>query len=262
MDKAGKDYWDGNWIDLPPPKLIDINDTSLRNYVNLKLHGVFSDLLKGERGKGKKLLEVGCARSVWLPHFARQFGLEVAGIDYSETGCNQEKALLDIADVKADVICADMFDPPVAMKGTFDFVVSFGVAEHFEDAEHCVAAMAKFLRPGGVIVTVVPNMLGTVGLMQRYLNEEVFATHVPHTPETLEKAHRAAGFHVISSSYFLSTNYYVVNIGRMANWRKKLLYRIAGRMSMLVWLVERWFGEAVCSRIFSPYILCTARSPD
>jgi cyclopropane fatty-acyl-phospholipid synthase-like methyltransferase len=30
-----------------------------------------------------RLLEIGCARSAWLPYFAQEFGIDVSGLDYS-----------------------------------------------------------------------------------------------------------------------------------------------------------------------------------
>lgn len=258
VDKAGKDYWNENWADLPFPEFIDTSDARLRNEVNLRLHRFFSCLFDPRRDAGKRLLEAGCARSVWLPYFAQQFSMRVAGIDYSENGCHQEMGVLRMAGIEAPVFCADFFDPPAELKESFDYVVSFGVVEHFTDAARCISALADFLRPGGKLITVVPNMLGLVGTLQRFFDSEIYATHVAHTPATLEASHIAAGLAVDSSNYFLATNFYVVNPGRKASCYKLFAYRVLGRVSMAAWQLDRWFGELPGTRSFSPYILCTA----
>jgi SAM-dependent methyltransferase len=242
-------------------EVIDPDDASLSNEVNLRLHQFFAGLFHPQRDVGKRLLEAGCARSVWLPYFARQFGMGVAGIDYSENGCRQEKAVLRMADVEAQVVCADFFDPPAELMASFDYVVSFGVVEHFMDAACCISALADLLRPGGTMITLVPNMHGTVGTLQRLFDREIYATHVAHTPATLETAHAAAGLTVDSSCYFLATNFYVVNPGRQASGLKMFAYRVLGRSSMAVWQLDRWFGGLPATRAFSPYILCTATKP-
>jgi SAM-dependent methyltransferase len=261
VDKAGKNYWNENWTDLPAPELIDPGDARLRNEVNLRLHRFFSSLFDPRRDAGKRLLEAGCARSVWLPYFAQQFGIRVAGIDYSDNGCHQEMAVLRMAGIEAPVFCADFFDPPAELKASFDYVVSFGVVEHFTDAACCISALANFLRPGGKLITLVPNMHGAVGMLQRFFDREIYATHVAHTPATLETAHSTAGLTIDSSNYFLATNFYVVNPGRQASGLKLFAYRVLGRGSMVAWQIDRWFGELPGTRSFSPYIVCTATKP-
>jgi SAM-dependent methyltransferase len=264
-DKAGKDYWDRTWSVLKQPSLIDPADLSLTNDVNRRLHGFFHHLFSRGKTTGRRLLEVGCARSVWLPYFAQTYGLDICGLDYSEDGCRQEEALLKKAGVDGVVVNADLFNPPAELRGSFDYVVTFGVVEHFREPATCIEALATYLRPGGVLVTLVPNMVGTVGALQRALDRKVFDIHVPLDAEALLTAHKMAGLSTLSSVYFLSTNFYVVNI---ANRRRtavyplvRAVYALCGRMSMMVWWLERHLGELRRTRAFSPYVICVAEKP-
>jgi 2-polyprenyl-3-methyl-5-hydroxy-6-metoxy-1,4-benzoquinol methylase len=261
-DKAGKDYWDKTWSVLQEPELIDATDPSLTNEVNRRLHLFFQRLFSRREVAGKRLLEVGCARSVWLPYFAQMYGLQISGLDYSEDGCRQEEMLLKRAGVEGVVVNADLFQPPTELRHSFDYVITFGVVEHFRDPASCIQALGTYLRTGGILVTLVPNMLGMVGTLQGVFDRDVFEIHVPLDPDGLRHAHEAAGLTVISSDYFLSTDFYVVNI---ANRRRNALYPIVrlayavfGRLSMGVWWLERYLGELRTTRTFSPYVICVA----
>lgn len=261
-DKAGKAYWDKNWS-LLPPELLDLRDRRLRNEINQRFHELFAGVLKRGRDVGKRLLEVGCARSIWLPYFALEHGLEVAGLDYSEDGCRQSEAVLAHAGVEGKVVCADMFDPPTALVGAFDYVFTLGVIEHFTDTAGTVSALGRYLRPGGRVITVVPNMQGTTGALQKLLDPDVYDTHVALDPTDLKRAHEAAGLEVERCSYFVATNYYVVNALRRKGSAFypaiRLSSALLGRASMGVWQMERLFGRLPAVRAFSPYVVCVAR---
>ena len=261
-DLAGKAYWDKNWSMLQPV-LLDLGDTRLENEINLRFHEFFSGQFDPARDAGKRLLEVGCARSVWLPYFATQHGLCVTGLDYSEEGCRQSEALLASAGVTGDVHRTDMFAPPESLLGAFDFVFTLGVIEHFTDTASTIAALARFLRPGGTMITVIPNMNGTPGALQKLSDRAVFDTHVALTAEDLRGAHAGAQLQLRRCEYFVATNYYVVN----AHHRQgsafypliRLISGLLGRVSMGVWQWERMFGRLPVSRTFSPYVVCVAQ---
>jgi 2-polyprenyl-3-methyl-5-hydroxy-6-metoxy-1,4-benzoquinol methylase len=259
---AGKAYWDKNWSMLQP-ELLDLGDKSLKNEINLRFHELFTGLIDPVRDAGKHLLEVGCARSVWLPYFARQYGLRVAGLDYSEEGCRQSEAILATAGVPGEVHCADMFAPPESLLGAFDFVFTLGVIEHFTDTASAIAALARFLRPGGTMITVIPNMNGSPGVLQKLSDRAVFDTHVALTTEELRDAHVGAKLQVHRCEYFVATNYYVVNAqhqqGSMFYPLIRLISGLLGRASMGIWQWERMFGRLSVSRTFSPYVVCVAR---
>lgn len=177
-DKAGKDYWDANWASQNV-HFVDPRDEGLSNVVNRRLHQVLSNVFSGTHTRKQRLLEVGCANSSWLPYFALHYGFSVTGLDYSPQGCEQERALLQIAGVQGEVVCADLYAPPQSLQGAFDVVFSLGVIEHFTDTAASVKALAAFLRPGGVLISVIPNMTGSVGLLQRLCDRAVYENHVP-----------------------------------------------------------------------------------
>lgn len=133
--------------------------TRLRDHADSSFHHVFQRAL-ADLPPGSRLLEIGCARSRLLPYFASHFRFDVTGIDYSETGCDQARALLEAAGVSGTFIMADLFDPPREMLDRFDVVCSFGVVEHFRDVASCLRSMRLLLNDSGRMLTSVPNLVG------------------------------------------------------------------------------------------------------
>ncbi|NER26499.1 MAG: class I SAM-dependent methyltransferase [Symploca sp. SIO1C4] len=263
-DKAGKKYWEYSWSSVQLPALIDPRVLNLNNFPNRRFHHYFSDVFSKIEANQMKLLEIGCARSAWLPYFAREFGFKVYGIDYSEVGCQQAKQVLFNAGVEGEIVCADFFYPPTTMLEEFDVVVSFGVAEHFEDTTACIKVFSKFLKPNGVIVTVIPNMVGVIGWNQKILDRQIFDIHLPLDSNGLAQAHNYSGLEVLDCNYFISTSFGICNLNGVRSgsleWSiKKTVLALLSRFSMFIWFVEDNFFLLPTSSWYSPYINCTAR---
>jgi 2-polyprenyl-3-methyl-5-hydroxy-6-metoxy-1,4-benzoquinol methylase len=257
-DKAGKAYWDALWRDAPPPVPIDARAPGLANTINRRFHEVFLEAFGGRDVRGQALLEIGCARSPWLPYFAQEFGFRVSGLDYSEIGCRQEEDVLRRAGVEGRVICADLFDPPADLRGSFDAVVSFGLVEHFDRTAEAVAACADFLRPGGVIVTSTPNLKGLLGALQRRIDRAIYDIHVPLDAAGLARAHEAAGLRVRSARMLLPLNLGVLNMSaRRPALAWKFVAKAAELATKAVWAVDR-LRPLPETPYFAPYAVCVA----
>jgi cyclopropane fatty-acyl-phospholipid synthase-like methyltransferase len=200
--------------------------------------------------RGKRLLEAGCGGSGWLPYFAQRWGFRVSGIDYSSAGCASAESLARRAGVEAEIVCADFFAPPEQFVGAFDAVVSMGVVEHFADTAAALNALARLLRPGGVLVTEVPNMAGFNGTLQKLLRRSVYDIHVPLDARALAAAHEAAGLRLIECRYLMSFNLGVVNAGRFSF--------VLAALSRVAWLLERLTGRWPATRALSPYVFAVA----
>jgi 2-polyprenyl-3-methyl-5-hydroxy-6-metoxy-1,4-benzoquinol methylase len=264
VDKAGPMYWERHWISTSLPKAVDHLKPGLRNYVNKRFHEYFHEKCSNMETSEMTLLEIGCARSIWLSYFAKEFGFNVSGIDYSPKGCEQARKALFDAGTQQEIICADFFAPPEWMIKRYDVIISFGVAEHFQDTQACIAAFAKFLKPGGTIITIIPNMVGLVGKVQKLINKSLFDIHVQLNPNDLCEAHQASGLKVLDCSYFLFTNFGVCNVGeRSRGTIRWLLSRVIvaalSHLSMGVWLIEEFLPVLKPNKFTSPYITCIAR---
>lgn len=266
-DKAGKEFWDAAWAAGDRHVSVDPLAQGADAYVHRRFDNYFRKVFSAIETRQAKLLEIGCARSLWLPYFAREFGFEVAGLDYSEAGCDQEREILARAQVKGEIICADFFSPPAALLGAFDVVVSFGVAEHFTNTAECLKALARFLKPGGLMLTSIPNLTGLPGALAKNINRPVFDVHVPLDAAALRRAHELAELEVLDCSFFMSSNFGVLNLNGIkresVGWVcKKIFLALMVRVSRLVWFVEDHLtGEMEARSLTAPYINCIARLP-
>lgn len=261
-DKAGESYWDSAWQATSLPRLVVPNDKRLRNHVRRRFHDFFHGVMNTRRGL--RVMEAGCANSIWLPYFATEYGCSVTGLDYSPVGCASAQAILKIAGVEGAILHGDLWTPPEELLGTFDVVFTYGLVEHFEPTEDVLAALAKLLKPGGLMITIVPNMVGWAGLAQKNLNRPVFDVHVPISLEALQDAHRRAGLTPQETRYLCSINFGILNLDSTADSlpvrvAKKTVAKALIAISAMVWWIEDhspW--RLPLNRLTSPYIACAA----
>jgi SAM-dependent methyltransferase/glycosyltransferase involved in cell wall biosynthesis len=127
-------------------------------------------------GPGKRLLEVGSAPGRYLAWFAREFGYEVAGIDYSPGGHEATLRNMELTGTRAEVILGDFFAYPFAPT-SFDVVLSTGFVEHFDDRRRVLSRMDELLRPGGWLLATWPNLRGLNGWIFRRFRPKAAAGH-------------------------------------------------------------------------------------
>jgi len=259
LDKAGKAYWEDLWAEKPavsaPPVVAHLEKRFQRFFTT-----VFADFTTSEG----RLLEAGCGSTSTLPYFANQFGFSVTGIDYSPTACEQARAVLRREKIVGEIICADFFAPPENLRESFDVVFSSGVAEHFSETSHCIQSLAGFLKPGGLMITSIPNLTGLIGTIQRVANRPVFDVHVPLDKSALATAHEKGGLDVLACEYFMSTNFGVINLHGVARnslngFAKRAGLALLTRLSRAIWIAEDLVRPIPPNKFTSPYVICVAR---
>lgn len=251
-------YWDDVWTrtDLPAPSSPEV--LSLRNHGKNELHLFFArHLLSVERPAS--CVEFGCAQSTWLPYFARVHGLSIAGMDYSALGCERARAILQREGIDGPIIERDLFEAPGAEDPRYDAAVSFGVVEHFKDPAVALAAMSNHLKPGGLLLTIVPNMTGLTGALQRWADPEIFSVHTPLDADALQDAHARAGLEPIETVYVLPIGLGVVNPGATPSTARRLVLKGGFALTGLVWALDRALNRSL-PRVgaLAPYVACAA----
>jgi SAM-dependent methyltransferase len=95
----------------------------------------------------RKVLDVGCGlqSSVMIPGTTRLIGIDLDEEGLSGNLSLDERYLVGVEDMP--------FDPE-----SFDGVVSVYALEHVSEPDVALGAMARLLRPGGVLVAVFPNV--------------------------------------------------------------------------------------------------------
>ena len=182
-------------------------------------------------------------------------------MDYSAQGCDllAERAKRD--DIRVQVIHEDMFSETSQWHGHFDVVYSFGVVEHFADLSRGLAAMRRYLSPGGTMVTFIPNMAGVLGALTRRWNRAVYEKHVPHDWPSFKSGHHKAGLTLESGGYLGSVNFGTISSCFTEKsglaWHT---YVFLTRLSKAIWLFESTICSLPATKTFSPYIYAVSRS--
>lgn len=264
VDKMTREsYWDKVWNIENIPSPVSLDDSSLDNFMALRLGRFFDKHIPAADSTAKKvLLEAGCGGSTWLPLFAGRYGYHVMGIDYSDKGCELSRAILAKADEEGRILRGDIFSPPDDLHEKADIVYSIGLAEHFTPTETIMRQLGWFVRPGGKVITIVPNMRGLQGVLQKVVDRKLYDAHVPLTPAELAQAHEMSGLNVLESSYLGTLSLGTVNAERWAgSWKYKVLQAITCRASAAVWRRERAGMPERKSLWFSPLVACVAQKP-
>jgi SAM-dependent methyltransferase len=257
-DKAGKVYWENVWQETKLPLPVNPRDTTWRNYVNRQLHAFFADSVPKIVPRHGRILELGCAYSAWLPYFTREFELDPWGLDYVEAGCAAAREIMRRADLPADqIVCGDLFNPPASMLGAFDLVTSFGLVEHFQNTADCIRECSRFLKPHGAIITLIPNMHGVTGFLQKHMSRVIFDKHVPLDLEQLACAHREAQLVELRAAYLVPFNFGVVNPGNFATpMIRTLVSKCGNGFTALLGVLHEAGVPLKPNRFTSPFIVC------
>ncbi len=256
-DRAGSAYWNAQETNKVLRPAFEPGPRTVRNFGRKTLDAFLTRHLE-TFPSSSRLIELGCGGSTMLPYFHKKFGFEVAGLDYSEQGCELAGQICRQNGCSAQIVCADLFSAPAEMRQAFDVVVSFGLAEHFADTAGCIRAFSSYLRNNGLMITTVPNMAGLVGKLQQFADRQVFETHMVLAAPDLCAGHREAGLTVLECGYLSFMNFGVVNAGS-ASFAKRLLLTASRGITGVCWAVESMVGSLQANRITSPYAYCVAR---
>jgi len=88
-----------------------------------------------------KLLDIGCSIGVFLDEASQYF--EVEGIEMSKWAANEARKRHNVHSAALETLDIEQ---------KFDVITMFGVIEHFEDPGNEIKAIAKALKPGGILV--------------------------------------------------------------------------------------------------------------
>jgi 2-polyprenyl-6-hydroxyphenyl methylase/3-demethylubiquinone-9 3-methyltransferase len=221
----------------------------------------------GNLGRMSHVLEIGCGKSMWLPCLVREFGCLVAGIDIEPFAAELARANLAGAGVKGEIFCRDAFDADQNhdLLGRFDLIYSMGVMEHFDDAAERLAILARYLKPGGRILTTVPNLQGVNWVLQRFASIERLNMHVVYDTKRLTDIHVRAGFETLAAGY---VGFYEGFLSATDRQTTPLRCRIherlcwASNMAAAAWtrLGGAWLAPEM--KWIAPHVFCVGRRTD
>ena len=125
-------------------------------------------------------VEIGSAPGHFMTRFARTFGANCFGVEYTQNGSEVNRMNFAAEGIDpANVIEADFFSDEFinTNKQKFDVVISRGFIEHFDDVEDVLLRHNALLRPGGVLFVLIPNLKGIYGFWTRMFNPAQLPLH-------------------------------------------------------------------------------------
>lgn len=245
-------FWDRLWEDR------EFNNREWNFFRNNFVTRRIELVLKKYLSTKGKIIEFGCAHSCWLPYFYKKFGLEIWGIDFSQEGIVKTARFMKQLGIPAELLKEDFRSKKLeSLYGQFDIVFSNGVIEHFEDYEDIVSLFSKFLKAEGIIVTLIPNLKGSLNIiLQKILDRKLLDFHMLLDLEDIIKSHRNYFFQLYAD--YIG----VFNLGvptARSHWRLYLYTILKGVINRIVWVILnclRFFPESV---FFSPSIIYIGR---
>ena len=131
--------------------------------------------------KGMKMLEPGCGRGEFLSNF-QKLGLNVAGLDISEEAKEYSKDF--------EIKICDIENEKIPYKDeTFDVIYSKSFIEHLHYPEKFFIEANRVLKPGGLLLTLVPDWESNYKI---YFDD--FTHRSPFTTISLNDAYKMYGF--------------------------------------------------------------------
>lgn len=247
------EYWDGTYAQASEAPL---HLSSFRHWGQRQV----VEIIESVGLNRQRVLELGAGNSAVLCYLARRYpDAEFHGIDYAPGGCAMLRARAQREGVRVGAHQADMFAPPTEHVGVYQVVFSLGLLEHFTDLDSATRAKAAFLRPGGKLVTVIPNMSGVLGRLTRYFNPQVYALHVPHDVRSLVRGHVAAGLRIERFGCLGFSNFGVLSsCFQGPESRGWTIYKWLSRFTTATWWLESKGCPMPASPCLSPYLYVVA----
>ncbi|MBX2963402.1 MAG: class I SAM-dependent methyltransferase [Cyclobacteriaceae bacterium] len=123
----------------------------------------------------KSIIEIGGYPGRYLAYLAAKFELVPTCLDF-----NSDKSKIDATMAQFDienytVIQADLFDH--SPKEQYDIVISNGFVEHFKNFDTVMDKHIKYLKRGGTMLMMIPNMRGYIKWYKTFVDKPNLQIH-------------------------------------------------------------------------------------
>jgi 2-polyprenyl-6-hydroxyphenyl methylase / 3-demethylubiquinone-9 3-methyltransferase len=161
--RLASDWWDANGRSAMLHKLNPVRLKYIRDQIDQHWQGDECDRTPLE---GRTALDVGCGAGLLAEPLAR-LGAKVTGLDASPEVIAIAREHAAAMGLQIDYRVGDV----QALEGEFDLITCLEVVEHVADPIAFVAALARRLAPGGLLIMSTPNATGWSKLLMITLGE-------------------------------------------------------------------------------------------
>jgi SAM-dependent methyltransferase len=114
------------------------------------------DFARFERGRGKRVLEIGVGAGTDFVNWVR-CGALATGVDLTERGVELTRERLALEGLSAEVLRADAENLPFE-PDSFDIVYSYGVLHHSPHTVRAIGEVYRVLKPGGTALVMMYHL--------------------------------------------------------------------------------------------------------
>ncbi len=225
-----------------------------KNYLHFLQEKIFKKkFIPGD----KKFIEIGCAPGRYLIYFSKNFGYKVSGIDFSKSGIEITKKVLQQNKIEANIIWGDFLQ--YNFKGNqYDIVFSAGFIEHFKDVKLIIEKMVEIARPGGIIFATIPNFGGLLGKIKKIFEPKIYNQHNPLTKKDLWDVFISCGLINVEVEYLGSP---IIPVPQIKHLLFKNVIKIFSLINVLLILIYKSFNLEIKSSFLSPQIYAYGEKP-
>lgn len=251
-DLTKKDHWDGLYSEGLGKRT---NTWIPKSYLSQVIDFILVKAISSNNPE--TILEIGCGNSSALPFAAKTANAKVTGIDYSEDGCQLARQRLEMESLTGTIICDDVFHVDHETVGQYDLVYSLGVVEHYSDLTGILREELRFVKPGGILLTEVPNLQHSIhGLLSEIYQPELYAKFDKVSKNQLIDAYTELGLTNIKADYAGLFTLGIVAWGKYPRW-KFLSAIIVPFILIMGFGIDFILSKINCFRgcaFFAPYI--------
>lgn len=216
-------------------------------------HNILQNFLTYDRNLS--FLEVGCVPGRHMVYFAKHYGYQVSGIDYSDEIHHVGHILMAHNITNFELVQCDVSEFAPEVK--YDIVFSAGFVEHFAEPHAIFKKHVDLLGKDGILIISLPNLrYGQKVLRVLFGLRHVFNTHNLEVmvPEIWHELAEKEGLSVLYCNYALTFSFWL-NPDYSAE-----INQLVGRISRGIGRGLHVFGvDEVPNRYFSPHILLVAK---
>lgn len=166
----------------------------------------------GDNIASQNLIELGSAPGGNLVYMQQKYACEPWGVEYTEEGVGLNRYLFESFNISSNnIFHLDLFDVQESgLAEKFDNLISFGVIEHFEEPEKLIENHLQWVRPGGKVLIVIPNLQFMYLTWNKIFNNEIVKIHninLIKNDNLFRIASRVTNIKIIEKGYFGSFDY-------------------------------------------------------
>lgn len=181
------------------------------------------DILIQQNAQNKSLIEIGGYPGRYLAYVGSRYNLNVTCLDYNSDTAQIKNCLKAMEVHNYELLVEDFttYEP----ENQYDFLLSNGFIEHFENFDEILDLHVKYLKKNGRMLVMIPNMRGYIKFYKYLVDYKNLKIHnLKSMRKTVfESFAERNNLKVIHLSYFGG---FPLNVHQKLNFLQKVIYKI------------------------------------